>query len=97
MIMTASAIQFAVGGPGEWLDETQFAVRVYVADVLGVPPQSPTLVDAADRLRERATARLGMTLQVPTSSAASPPVPEFATDDVCDGAADSAHLYARAG
>ena len=97
MTIAASAIQLAIGGPGQWLDETQFAIRVYVADQLGIPPQSPILVDAADSLRVRTAARLGVILPLPSHIPVTSSIAKLAADDVCDETGNTHRLYARAG
>ena len=97
MVVTAAMIQFAFAGPGEWLDETQFALRVYVAHKLGTPSQSPELLGAADQLRARTAARLRGTLPVSPVCTDNLPAREFAAEVVCDESEDVPRQYARAG
>ena len=96
MVTAALVIQTAIGGPGEWVDETQFAIRVYVSGRLGVPSHSPQLLDAASSLRRRQLARLGLPpIGVPSLEA--PPAHAFAADDVCDESGAPWHPYALGG
>ena len=95
MVVAAAVIQLAICGPGEWLDETQFALRVYVAAKLGVPDHSPELVDAADRLRARHLARVGRPeADMPVRSV---PARVATAGEACDDGDVPPPVYARAG
>jgi hypothetical protein len=97
MVVTAGVIQVTIAGPGEWLDQTQFAIRVYIAGQFGIPPEAPEVLDAADRLRARTATRLLGTTPVPPARTADVMAPEFAAEHVCDEPDDGPRLYARAG
>ena len=97
MVVTAAVIQLTIAGPGEWLDETQFALRVYVAGKLGVPPQSPALVDAADRLRARHLVRAERLVFYPPFPAGSSPASVVKAEQACDEDDVRPPAYARAG
>ena len=97
MVVTAAVIQVALAGPGEWLDQTQFTLRVYVAGQLGTPPESPEILCAADRLRARTAARLRGTFPVPHACTNDVTAQELAAEHACDVPGELPRLYARAG
>ena len=97
MVVTVGVIHVTIAGPGEWLDQTQFAIRVYIAGQFGIPAEMPEMLDAADRLRARTAARLLGTMPAPPARTADATASEFAAEHVCDEPDDGPPLYARAG
>jgi hypothetical protein len=98
MVVTAAVLQIAFAGPGEWLDETQFALRVYVSTHLGTPCNAPHLLDAAEAVRARQYARLGRVAPFPAlESADELPAHTLGAEVVCDEAGLPPNVYARAG
>ena len=65
-----------------YLDELQFTARVGFADATGARPDSPALLDAADRLFERQRARTATKPQPPATP------PSLAWSISGDGRAD---------
>jgi hypothetical protein len=57
-VALAVAMQYTSASVIGYLDELQFAARIYYADAAGIAPDSPELIDAADRLAERYRARM---------------------------------------
>jgi hypothetical protein len=97
-VLLAAATQACIDGTGGWLDERVFEIRVSAACALGVPPQSPALIDAAERLKARQLARLGIPPVVAAVPAHPAPAPLLASyNGVSTVPRPATRLYARAG
>jgi hypothetical protein len=58
MLAVMAGIQAYLGGGGGWIDETCFAVRVGLHNLVpGSDPNDPVLLTAAEQLAERTSAR----------------------------------------